>query len=270
MLHGHAWVKRTLVPIVTKFLHTSTTFEVDPARAGNEIAALKNAVNLIELANHTLAAILSNVDSLPMYASSDDYRVVSTNHSHESQLRRTYAFAQQQAATKFPKHASCLPSSLFFLRLVCPALVAPVDYGLSKSRPSEAVMRSLVLLAKLLQSVGNEVPPFGKEEYMQPLNHWVQAAIPSIRRFFRLALVRAPLILHSFGSYVRVLQNIVACDNFAPMSDAKCKLYSVWNPHMDADSRLLLRFIQSNADRYHAQLLSLNAPVACNVLAQAP
>lgn len=51
-------------------------------------------------------------------------------------------------------------------------------------------MRAHVLLAKLLQSVANEVPPFGKEEYMQPLNRWVEAAVPSVRRFFKIALVR--------------------------------------------------------------------------------
>lgn len=108
-------------------------------------------------------------------------------------MRRTYAYAQQQAATKFAAHAPRLAPALFFLRLLCPALVAPDEYGLCKARPTDGVMRAHVLLAKLLQSVANEAPPFGKEEYMEGLNHWVEGAIPSVRRFFKRALVRAQL-----------------------------------------------------------------------------
>lgn len=94
-----------------------------------------------------------------------------------STLRRTYEFAFRTAKSKFPRHASRVPKALFFLRVLCPMLVSPEEHGLCKVRESscaqhqvvsqgkcsERAARALVLLAKLLQSVANEVVTFDKE-----------------------------------------------------------------------------------------------------------
>lgn len=189
VLHGSSWLHGVLLPVLRKHIYNSgLSFEVDPIRAGNKSAAVENARNLLQVANHLLAALLSSSESMPVYV------VLSIFDQNADTgvrpLRRTYAFAQQQAASKFPTHMQRVAPSLFFLRLLCPALVSPEEYGLVDSRPSERISRALVLLAKLLQSVANEVPPFGKEAYMEVLNDWVKGAIPSVRRFFKLSLVR--------------------------------------------------------------------------------
>ena len=46
-------------------------------------------------------------------------------------------------------------SSFFFLRLVCPALLSPVQFGLAERYPTEKVGRSLMLIAKILQNLAN-------------------------------------------------------------------------------------------------------------------
>jgi len=46
-------------------------------------------------------------------------------------------------------------ASFFFLRFLCPALVAPVHYGLLARQPPPAASRALILIAKLLQSLVN-------------------------------------------------------------------------------------------------------------------
>ena len=46
-------------------------------------------------------------------------------------------------------------SSFFFLRLVGPALLSPVQFGLAERYPTEKVGRSLMLIAKILQNLAN-------------------------------------------------------------------------------------------------------------------
>jgi GTPase-activator protein for Ras-like GTPase len=44
-----------------------------------------------------------------------------------------------------------------FLRFICPAVVTPHRYGLTKSAPSPKAGRTLVLISKLLQNLANGV-----------------------------------------------------------------------------------------------------------------
>lgn len=72
LLHGREWVQSVVAPVLTKFVHrpiaAGASFEVDPVRAGSEEAAERNVQNLKGAANHVIAALLENVDSLPVYA----------------------------------------------------------------------------------------------------------------------------------------------------------------------------------------------------------
>ena len=65
-------------------------------------------------------------------------------------------------------------AGFFFLRFVCPSLVAPEQLGLALSPPPDA-RRALVLIAKVLQNAASGVV-FKKEVFMYPLNDFVQSA----------------------------------------------------------------------------------------------
>ena len=207
MLHGRSYLQKVIAPVLSDKVHKAGSFEVDPVRLqGNTKEALKNAENLVSVCNHLLAALLASANEMPVCVpltlSAFVSRACHSSRSHDHDrnhpvsdrpyrmLRKTYEYARRTTESKFPEHAKRVPASLFFLRLLCPALVAPESSGLCKNRITDEAQRAHVLLAKLMQSVANEVPPFEKEAYMQPLNAWVASAIPSVRRFFRIALVR--------------------------------------------------------------------------------
>lgn len=70
-LHGRTWVQGLLAPVLTKISQrNASSFEVDPMRAGSEATARRNTLNLIDVANHVLAALLESADSMPMYVPS--------------------------------------------------------------------------------------------------------------------------------------------------------------------------------------------------------
>lgn len=77
---------------------------------------------------------------------------------------------------------------------MCEALLRPEEYGLAKGKLSDAVMRAHILLAKMLRCVGEETGP--SEECMLPLVQWMNKAVTSARRFFKLALVRSSFNMH--------------------------------------------------------------------------
>lgn len=74
---------------------------------------------------------------------------------------------------RFPEQANQALGSFFFLRFICPAIIAPHVYGLQKGLqhkslleltklfflepPNEAFQRQLVLLSKVIQGLANNV-----------------------------------------------------------------------------------------------------------------
>ena len=175
-------------------------------------------------------------------------------------LCRTYDFAQRAVLAKFPHHETRFATSLFFLRLLCPLLASSEEVFCHCKTLSENASRAQVLLAKLLQSVANELPRFGSEDHLQPLNHWVERAIPSVRRFFKAVIVR--LFLRCPLS-----SNVLQADQSASGSTVvKLKSKPVPNPTSAADMAFLVSFVQANIRMYRSHLEALNATETLRVI----
>lgn len=71
-----------------------------------------------------------------------------------------------------------------FLRFVCPALTAPLFYGLLDHNPVEGAQRQLILISKVLQSLANLAIPGNKEDYMKTLNDFVGNNMDKMRSFY--------------------------------------------------------------------------------------
>jgi hypothetical protein len=78
----------------------------------------------------------------------------------------------------------------FFLRFVCPAITAPHVYGLLESPPNQLTQRQLVLISKVIQSIGNMAVPGKKEKYMEQLAKFIENGIPKVAQFYNL--IRKP------------------------------------------------------------------------------
>eukprot|EP01117_Protostelium_nocturnum_P005449 TRINITY_DN1975_c0_g1_i1.p1 TRINITY_DN1975_c0_g1~~TRINITY_DN1975_c0_g1_i1.p1 ORF type:complete len:1157 (+),score=468.00 TRINITY_DN1975_c0_g1_i1:153-3623(+) len=71
--------------------------------------------------------------------------------------------------------------SFFFLRFVCPALVLPSIVGIKA--PSPRAQRGLILIAKIIQNMSNNVPFGGKEDYMGDFNEILETQRASFLKF---------------------------------------------------------------------------------------
>lgn len=64
-------------------------------------------------------------------------------------------------------------SGFIFLRLLCPALLNPKQFGLVNETPHQMATRSLIMVAKCLQNLANLIEFGGKEPYMEVVNPFI-------------------------------------------------------------------------------------------------
>ncbi|KAJ2336820.1 Ras GTPase-activating protein 1 [Coemansia sp. RSA 2681] len=104
-------------------------------------------------------------------------------------MRQTFAGIRRATATFYSEHGafeqvrySCI-SGFVFLRLLCPAMLAPKSFGLVGRHPCASSLRVLTLMAKGIQCTANLTDFALKEPYMQPMNAFVQWCIPKLKHF---------------------------------------------------------------------------------------
>ncbi|KAL1921741.1 uncharacterized protein VTP21DRAFT_10383 [Calcarisporiella thermophila] len=123
---------------------------------------------LMELANQFLDDILNSTDQVP-------YGIRWICKQIRSLTKRKYPQANDYAICS-------LIGGFFFLRFVNPAVVTPQAYMLIDGMPSKHPMRTLTLIAKMLQNLANK-PTYSKEAYMFSLNGFVEDNKTRINRF---------------------------------------------------------------------------------------
>lgn len=74
-------------------------------------------------------------------------------------------------------------SGFLFLRFICPAILSPKLFNLLRDHPRPRAQRTFTLIAKALQKLAN-LSNFGKrEEWMEPMNRFLNMQRQSIREF---------------------------------------------------------------------------------------
>ena len=64
-------------------------------------------------------------------------------------------------------------SGFIFLRLICPAILNPRQFGLLQEPPPHTAARSLIMIAKCLQNLANLMEFGGKEPNMEVVNPFI-------------------------------------------------------------------------------------------------
>jgi len=93
---------------------------------------------------------------------------------------------------RFPEAKFTAVGAFIFLRFFCPAIVAPDAEGLIISAPSKEMRRGLLLIAKVVQNLANNVLFGAKEPYMFPLNDFLTQNIYRVTTFLREISVSIP------------------------------------------------------------------------------
>jgi neurofibromin 1 len=86
---------------------------------------------------------------------------------------------------KFPESKYTAVGAFIFLRFFCPAIVAPEVEGLVAKPPSKEMRRGLLLIAKVVQNLANNVLFGVKEPYMLPLMKFLTDNIYKITSYLR-------------------------------------------------------------------------------------
>lgn len=91
---------------------------------------------------------------------------------------------------RFPEAKYTAVGAFIFLRFFCPAIVAPEVEGLVSTPPSKEMRRGLLLIAKVIQNLANNVLFGAKEPYMFPLIDFLTNNIYKVTTFLREISVR--------------------------------------------------------------------------------
>ncbi|ELR22855.1 GTPaseactivator protein for Ras-like GTPase [Acanthamoeba castellanii str. Neff] len=160
-LHGRTYLEITLTHFFETLLPKDIQLEVDPNRATADAGAISHGCTALA---HLAGALLNALFSAP-------------GHVPEG-FRDLFASVRAEVLQRFPEMEDKVVGGFFFLRFICPALVAPEQWGLVAG-----MRRALILISKVVQNVANEVEFGDKEAYMMPMNGFIKEYIPRMKHF---------------------------------------------------------------------------------------
>ncbi|SPO00484.1 related to neurofibromin [Cephalotrichum gorgonifer] len=166
---GTPYLRDTLQKVVERLMLTSNDLdlELDPARVSSSEELQKNALQLQIVAKVFIDDICSSADNMP------------------TSFRKICSIISSAVLRRFPDAKYTAVGAFIFLRFFCPAIVAPEVEGLVTSTPSKAMRRGLLLIAKVVQNLANNVLFGAKEPYMFPLNDFLTQNIYKVTTFLR-------------------------------------------------------------------------------------
>lgn len=166
---GATYLKSTLQKVLERLIISADELdlELDPARTASPEELQRNALQLRFVTNVFIDEICKSVKQVP-----ESFRFIC--HTITTSV-----------TTRFPEAKFTAVGAFIFLRFFCPAIVAPDSEGLVKSIPKREMRRGLLLIAKVVQNLANNVLFGAKEPYMIPLNDFLTANIYRVTTFLR-------------------------------------------------------------------------------------
>jgi neurofibromin 1 len=184
-IYGTEFLTQTLKSLIEKVRSRPYAFEVDPTKS-DEI--VENMKNLIDMSNEFLTAIMDNISNCPAYVCTTKY-----TDTLNRAIRNVCYLVHTETKAKFPQNRLILVGGFYFLRYFCPAIVSPDTIHIVQGSLDAQTRRSLILVSKVLQNIANAT--LFNEEYMKPINPFVQEKVQIVHNFFE-TLVRGCSLLH--------------------------------------------------------------------------
>ncbi|EWC46134.1 hypothetical protein DRE_04708 [Drechslerella stenobrocha 248] len=166
---GAQYLQTTLQELLERLIRTSDELdlELDPARTSSPEELQRNAQRLRYVTNMFIDEICESFEQVP------------------ASFRFICHTITTSVTNRFPEAKFTAVGAFIFLRFFCPAIVAPDSEGLINSIPKRGIRRGLLLIAKVVQNLANNVLFGAKEPYMIPLNDFLTANIYRVTQFLR-------------------------------------------------------------------------------------
>ncbi|XP_018334590.1 ras GTPase-activating protein 1 [Agrilus planipennis] len=152
------FLQAAVLETVLRLLETKQSAELNPAKMDSPDDACNNAEFLLQILDQITLSIFMSPDACPR------------------SVRYICGCLQRAVVAKWPGERlvrTRVVSGFIFLRLLCPALLNPRQFGLVSEQPSSTATRSLIMVAKCLQNLANLVEFGGKEPYMEVVNPFI-------------------------------------------------------------------------------------------------
>jgi len=158
---GLDWMRAAEGPLVEDVISRGVSFECDPAKMPPGADADQARSALQREASVFFTSWVRAASDFPL------------------ELRQLCAGMKRSVTGKFGEtHALRSVGSFVVLRFLCPVLTTPEAFGFQA--PSREARRSLILVAKVLQTLVNLVEFGKKEEFLEPFNAWLMATRPMV------------------------------------------------------------------------------------------
>jgi hypothetical protein len=143
--------------------------EVDPSKIPHESDLDQHWTVLIHYTTEVWKCIASSANRLP-----PDLRHI---------LKYIRAVAEDRYGDFLRTVTYTSVSGFLFLRFICPAILSPKLFNLLRDHPRPQAQRTFTLIAKALQKLAN-LSNFGKrEEWMEPMNRFLNVQRQSVRDY---------------------------------------------------------------------------------------
>ncbi|XP_073676000.1 rasGAP-activating-like protein 1, partial [Garra rufa] len=183
---GMLYLHEVLKPIINRIFEERKYVELDPCKIDlnrSRRISFKGSASEAEVRE-------SSVGLLQTYLSSIMEAIVSSVSQCPPVMRVVFKQLHKRVEDQFPEPENedvkyLAISGFFFLRLFAPAILTPKLFQLRDHHADTRTSRTLLLLAKALQSVGNLGLQLGhgKEQWMTPLHPIILCSVASVKDF---------------------------------------------------------------------------------------
>lgn len=188
---GMPYLLDTLKPVIDKIFEERKYCELDPSKnAERKQSALRRlSLKPVDEQDRSLSVLTGYLETVMT-------SILGSIKECPSYMRAAFRNLARRVSDHFgdgPEYEDSkytAVSGFLFLRFFAPAILGPKLFGLRENHADKNVSRTLTILAKTVQKIGNIELPLhnGKEEWMGPLYKWIAFYTDEVKDFLdRLA-----------------------------------------------------------------------------------
>ncbi|KAK5668243.1 hypothetical protein QVD99_005279 [Batrachochytrium dendrobatidis] len=165
---GAEYLQSILSPLIAAVYENGESCEADPTRLDSFESAKKNVKRLLQF-------VFLFWDSIQKSSNAFPSKIVEIFAYIKEVVSKR--FVDQQSRGEQVKYPAI--SGFLFLRFFCPAIISPHQFGLTNDIPTGNVLRTLTMIAKILQNLANLTEL--KDSYMTEVNGFIRGQKDAMR-----------------------------------------------------------------------------------------